>query len=300
MPTFDLFHLNEWMAGLVRWNRYDVPKVLSLATIERTRRNDAEPDSLSKEIEEAERDVAQTANLILTPHWLRDQAIADFEVEGSRVEAFPMEGRFLNEWDCPLDLGHVKMDIQVGPLDRLILFVGPLEHAAGVDILLEALPVVLSRIPNLRLAYAGAGAMHGHLHHRAQQLGVAHAVRLLGDVERSFLTRLLRASEVLILPSRYRYPFDDATIDLARLAGRPVVTTHSGPAHLIRHEENGLITYDNPGSMVWAMDRALGEPHHAERMGRAGKRSSDYLPNWSEVAHRFLELCASRFPELTT
>ena len=70
-----------------------------------------------------------------------------------------------------------------------------------------------------------------------------------------------------MLPSRCRLPFDDAVVDLARKAARPVVTTHGGPAHLIRHEENGLITYDNPGSMVWALDRILSDPAHAERMG---------------------------------
>src|SRR2546427_2645305 len=31
------------------------------------------------------------------------------------------------------------------PLDRLLLFVGTLEHATGVDLLLEALPVLLQR-----------------------------------------------------------------------------------------------------------------------------------------------------------
>ena len=70
-----------------------------------------------------------------------------------------------------------------------------------------------------------------------------------------------------MLPSRYRIPFDDAVVDLARKAARPVITTHGGPAHLVRHEETGIITYDNPGSMVWAMDRVLGDPASAERMG---------------------------------
>ena len=94
----------------------------------------------------------------------------------------------------------------------------------------------------------------------------------------------MRAAEALVLPSRYRVPFDDAVVDLARRAGRPVVTTHGGPAHLVRHEENGVITYDNPGSMVWAVDRILGDPGHAERMGRNGRRAGDGAVVWGEVA----------------
>src|SRR5205823_516828 len=116
---------------------------------------------------------------------------------------------------------------------------------------------------------------------------------LLGHVEGPPLTRLLRAAEALVLPSRYRVPFDDAVVDLARRAGKPVVTTHGGPAHLVRHEENGILTYDNPGSMVWAVDRILGDPNHAERMGQSGRHSDNQGGvMWSEVANHYLDLCA--------
>jgi len=275
------------------------PTVLSLGSIEATRRNGTAPTPLSLEVQRVERAVARTADRVLVPLWLRDRAAAELGVEPGLVHPFPMEGRLANEWECPLDHGQVKMGFGVGPLDRLILFVGPLEHAAGVDILLEALPTLLGRAPNARLAFIGAGPMWGHLEHRAHALGVAHAVRLLGHVEGPAVGRLVRAAEAVVLPSRCRVPFDDAVVDLARKAGRPVVTTTSGPAHLVRHGENGLVTYDNPGSMVWAVDRILGDPAHAERMGQHGRRGTESAPRWSEVARHYLEWCAESFPALT-
>jgi glycogen(starch) synthase len=270
-----------------------------LTSVEATRRNGSAPSPLSLEIQQAERAVARGADCILTPEWLRQQAATELGVDGARVHAFPMEGRVPNEWECPLDPGRVKMDIGFGPVDRLLMFVGPLEYAAGVDLLVEALPTLLSRAGNLRLAFAGAGNMHNPLQQRAHQLGVAHAVRFLGHVEGPLLPRLLRSAEAMVLPSRYRVPFDDRVVDLARRAGRPVVTTHGGPAYLIRHEENGLITYDNPGSMVWALDRILGDPAHAERMGQKGRRADESAVVWSEVSRYYLELCGAEFPELT-
>src|SRR5262249_21346066 len=254
---------------------------------------------LSRAVEQAERDATRTPGCVLTPDWLRDRAVAELGLDGGRVVAFPMEARLPNEWEAPLDFGQVKVEVGLGPLDRLMLFVGPLEPAAGPDLLIEALPVLLQRAGNLRLALVGAGYLHCSLQDRANQLGVAHAVRLLGHVEGPRLTRLLRAGEGLVLPSRHRVAFDDAVVDLGRRAGRPVVTTHGGPAHLVRHEETGIVTYDNPGSMVWALDRILGDPIHAERMGRNGKRSDNQTVSWSEVARRYLELCAACFPELT-
>jgi glycogen(starch) synthase len=298
LPPFDLLHLHEWMTGMGP-SAGARPTILSLGSIEATRRNGAAATALSREIEQAEREVARAADCVLTPDWLREKALTELGVDGDRVRAFPMEGRMPNEWECPLDYGQVKGEIGFGPLDRLVLFVGPLEHAAGVDLLLEALPVLLQRWSNLRLAFVGLGHQYGHLEPRAHQRGVAYAVRLLGHVEGPKLTRLLRAAEALVLPSRYRVPFDDAVVDLARRAGRPVVTTHGGPAHLVRHEETGVVTYDNPGSIVWALDRVLGDPEHARRMGHNGRREETSAPRWSDVARHYLELCAACFPELT-
>lgn len=298
LPPFDLMHLHEWMSGYVQ-RPGELPSILSLGSVEATRRNGTPPSPLSLAVQQAERETAQAASYVLTPDWLRDRAIDELALDGARVRAFPMEGRMPNEWECHLDYGQVKKEIGVGPLDRLLLFVGPLEHAAGVDLLIEALPVLLRRWSNLRIAYIGAGNQSGALQHRAHELGVAYAVRFLGHVEGPMVTRLVRSAEALVLPSRYRMPLDDAVVDLARRAGRPVVTTHGGPAHLIRHEETGVVTYDNPGSMVWAADRILGDPVHAQQMGQNGRRADQGMVVWSEVARYYLELCGACFPELT-
>jgi glycosyltransferase involved in cell wall biosynthesis len=298
MPPFDLIHLHEWMTGVGSWLGHR-PTVLSLGSVEATRRGHNPADDKSREIEQLERQLARRAGCVLTPPWLRDRAISELGLDAGRVHAFGMEGRMPNEWEAPLDVGHVKMGFGMGPLDRVVLFIGPLEHAAGVDILLEAVPVLLRRWNNVRLAYVGNGPMRGQLEWRAREMGIEWAVRFLGDQGGQPLTNLLRASEALVLPSRYRIAMDDAVVDLARKASRPVVTTHGGPAHLVRHEENGLITYDNPGSMVWAVDRVLSDPGHAERMGQNGRRSEGGTLRWSEVAHHYLQGCVSWFPELT-
>jgi glycogen(starch) synthase len=298
MPPFDLIHAHEWMTSTGDWLGYR-PTVLSLHTIESTRRGDRPGDDLSRLIERTEREAAKNAGVVLTPTWLRERAVAELGLAANRTFAFAMEGRLPNEWEAPLDVGRVKMRYGVGPLDRMLLFVGPLEHAAGVDLLVESLPTVLRRHGNTRLAFVGNGPMQGALERRAGELGVGHTVRFLGHQGGSDLVQLLRAAEALVLPSRYRIPLDDAVVDLARKAGRAVVTTHGGPAHLVRHEENGLVTYDNPGSMVWALDRILGDPGHSERMGQNGRRSEGATMRWSEVARQYLESCVAWFPELT-
>lgn len=294
----DLIHLHEWMTGFGSW--FEAARtVLSIGSVEATRRNGAAAGETSLAIERAEREIAAAVNHVLAPDWLCEKLPGELGIDSTRVHAFPMEGRLPNEWECELDYGRVKGEIGLGPLDRLVLFIGPLEHAAGGDLMIEALPVLLQRWGNLRVAFAGGGEQYGQLQHRAAELGVDYAVRLLGHVESEQITRLLRASEAVALPSRYRVPFDDAVVELAGRAGRPVVTTHGGPAHLVRHGETGLVTYDNPGSIVWAVGELLGDAVHARQMGAMGRAGDGLVPNWSELGRRYLEFCAACFPELT-
>jgi glycosyltransferase involved in cell wall biosynthesis len=302
MAGFNLFHLHEWMTGLAPWLGTR-PTVLSLSSTESTRMNGNHPSALSQEISKIEGELLQVMDCVLTPEWLRSKLIGEFKLNESRVHAFPMEGRAPNEWETPLDTGQVKAGIGFGPLDRMALFVGPLTHAAGLDLLLEALPTLLHRAPNLRVAAIGCGPQQGRLQQRAHELRVAHALRLLGHRDGDALKPILRSAEALVLPSRSRVAQDDAVVHLARLAGKAVVTTHGGPAWLVRHEETGLITYDNPGSMVWALDRILGDVKNTERMGNNGRdhngsHGSGSICQWSDVARFYLDLCASSFPEL--
>jgi len=298
LPAFDLYHIHEWMAGLAPWVSCR-PTVLSATSLEATRRQGAAASPLSREIQRLERQLAHDVDAVLTPDGLRERACSELGLGAGRVHPFPMEARLPDEWEFPLDVGKVKMGIGFGPFDRLLLYIGPLEHPAGVDLLVEALPTLLHRCSAARLAFAGSGPMHGHLEGLARHLGIGHAVRVLGDLPRDAVIRLLRAAEALALPSRQRIPWDDAVVDMARRAGKPVVTTHGGPAHLVRHEENGIITYDNPNSMVWALERVLREPEHARQLGLNGKRGGSYSVSWGEVTSRYLDLCASLFPELT-
>jgi hypothetical protein len=92
---------------------------------------------------------------------------------------------------------------------------------------------------------------------------------------------------------------DEAVVALARRAARPVLTTHAGPGHLVAHERTGVVTYDNPGSVVWGTSRLLDDPVHTERMGQNGKQAADDgVPGWSLVARHYADVCAEVFPAL--
>lgn len=294
---FDLVHLHEWMTAVAPQSGH-VPTVLSLTSLECVRRNGAEADEVSREVEKHEVEAARAADVVLVPGWLRDTALDVLGLEAGRVVPFDMEGRPESIWDREQDFGRVKGSFGLGPFDRLVTFVGPLIPEAGVDLLVEALPASLSRTPCARVVLVGEGWMRDALWNRAHQLGVAHALRTPGHVGLEGLAALLRASEALALPSRGRVEGDEHVAGLARLAGIPLIVTHTGPSHCASHEQTGLVTYDNPGSIVWALDRILGAPDHAGQMGLRGRVHQPGPPHWSRVARIFSDLCAERFAGL--
>lgn len=83
-----------------------------------------------------------------------------------------------------------------------ILFVGRLVPGKGVDVLLNALPAILSRHPDATLTIAGGGPERDKLAGLARQLGVDQCVSFIGPVANASLASRYRCATLLVLPSR--------------------------------------------------------------------------------------------------
>jgi glycosyltransferase involved in cell wall biosynthesis len=153
---------------------------------------------------------------------------------------------------------EAKRGLDLEPSSPVVLFAGNLAYDAGADILLDAIVTVCcSGDREALFLFAGEGAMRCELQGRASRAGLERRCRFLGDVPASDFNRVLRACDFVVIPGRV--PQGE---DLARMAvanGKPVLTTHqAATGGVIVHGRNGLITYDNPGSLVWGIRELLG------------------------------------------
>jgi glycosyltransferase involved in cell wall biosynthesis len=112
----------------------------------------------------------------------------------------------------------------VGPDQFLLLAVGKLTQCKGHVFLLDALPAILARHPQVCLAVAGDGELLEPLRNQAARLGIAEKVRFLGY--RNDVPDLIHGADLFVFPSCVE-GFGCAAID-AMLAGVPVVTTTAG------------------------------------------------------------------------
>jgi hypothetical protein len=171
----------------------------------------------------------------------------------------------------------------VGAEDPLVLFAGRLSWQKGPDLLVDALPGVLSRHPQAKFVFAGAGHMREQLEQRVGTIGVKPATRFLGHRNGDELVGLFKGADLVCVPSRNE-PFGIVILE-AWSAGRPVVATRlGGPAEFVRHEDTGLTVGDNVGSIGWGVSRLLANQAEGRRMGRNGRREAETHFSWDTVA----------------
>ncbi|MFQ5399216.1 MAG: glycosyltransferase [Anaerolineae bacterium] len=157
-------------------------------------------------------------------------------------------------------LKEVALPVEL-PKDRpLLLFCGFVRPYKGLDILLDAIPLVLAKRP-LHLLIAGE-FWHGTAEYRAQieRLALQDAVTIIDEyIPDEVLAAYMNRADVVILP--YRNATQSAIIQLAFGHGKPVITTNvGGLGEVVEDGRTGLVVPpDNPQTLAKAIERYFDE-----------------------------------------
>ncbi|MGE9296853.1 MAG: glycosyltransferase [Puniceicoccales bacterium] len=254
------------------------PLVLSLHATEKERasmRGRAPNEAALK----AEGAALKKADWVITPHSeTRNQLIADQGIREDRVVILP--DLFQGVIPQAFDPGAVKKRYHLSPVAPLALFSGEVSHASGADLLLTAMEHVCGNHHEAQLIFAGNGPLRQELESRAHHSGHGGRIRFVGHVTRDEFMDLLAASDFVVIPARTWQ--DEGLAHLALENGKSVLTTHQARIGCVNHGENGLVVYDNPGSVIWGLQEMFNNPHHhgqhlAHRRQAAAPQSMDGL-----------------------
>lgn len=120
---------------------------------------------------------------------------------------------------------EVRAELELEPLQRLVLTVGRFDFPKGYDVLVEAIAVLQQRgqLGQQVFVFAGDGATMPAMRALADRLGVAHHIRFLG--RRGDVYRLLKGADLLVMPSRW----EGLPLSLveALVAGLPVIASNT-------------------------------------------------------------------------
>jgi glycosyltransferase involved in cell wall biosynthesis len=140
----------------------------------------------------------------------------------------------------PLDYAPNETDDEAPTAESCtITFAGRLVHGKGCDFLIRSIARLCTSFPT-RLLIAGDGPERQRLESLTLSLGVTHVVEFLGLVHD--MPRLMRASDIVVVPSAEFVESCPMTPLEAMASGKPVVTTRNGGLpELVLDGETGLL-----------------------------------------------------------
>jgi glycosyltransferase involved in cell wall biosynthesis len=158
-----------------------------------------------------------------------------------------------------------------GPEDGLrLLFVGRLAPVKGLRLFMEAMSNLLPRLPHLRLTIVGDGPDRKELEALALPLG--DSVQFLGYRSQSDVAALMKASDIIVLPSLAEGV--PVVLMEAMASAKPVIATQvAGVSELVEDGVNGCLV--PPGSveaLVDAVLRLAPDKEARRKMGENGRR----------------------------
>ena len=183
-----------------------------------------------------------------------------------------------------------------------LVTVARLERHKGIDTVIEALPAILDRAPDVRYAVAGTGPDRERLEKLVQKRGLGDRVRFLGGVSDQELPAFYNLASVYVGASRRaeRLGVEGFGISLveASACGLPVVAGNSGGIpDAVRDGETGfLVPPEDPAAFADAICRVLADGALARRLGENGRRAVETHFNWDRVVRdlRAIEAEAAR------
>jgi phosphatidylinositol alpha-1,6-mannosyltransferase len=178
---------------------------------------------------------------------------------------------------------------------RVMLTLTRLVPRKGIDKVLEALPAVAAKFPDLLYLVVGEGPQREDLQKMTQSLGIESLVKFAGAVAHGETRHFYNSAQIVLLPNRV----EDGDADglplvflEANACARPVIGGKAaGSAEIIHDGENGvLVDGRDSGEIAAAICALLGDETRRAAMGRKGREMAQAW-GWSARAQLFLQAC---------
>ena len=165
---------------------------------------------------------------------------------------------------------------------------GRLVYEKGADLLVEAAPRVLNRLPQAKFVIAGRGPLLPALSQRVHEMYLTDKILLSGFVSDDDRDRLYVAADLCVFPSRYE-PFGIVALE-SMAAGTPVVVSDvGGLGTVVDHGQTGLTSYpENVDSLAWAIIQVLEDTEAAASKAKRALETVQERMTWPVIARQTL------------
>ncbi len=283
---YSLIHVHDWLtasAGIELKHAWKIPLVTTIHATERGRHHSHLPSETSHNINQLEWQVCfESWRLIVCSSYMAGELRRFFDVPLDKVTLIP-NGVDVTPFESCSDERVRELKGRFAPNgERLLFYVGRITPEKGIQVLLQALPSILERHPNVRLLVAGRNSEQ--MQPLVDELGIEEAVELLGFVDSETRDCLYRSVDAAVFPSLYE-PFGIVALE-AMAAGCNVIASEvGGLAEVVDHRRTGLTVRANDSqSIAWAVDQIFTDQVQAHAMRARALQEVTRSYNWGAIA----------------
>ncbi|MEM7127876.1 MAG: glycosyltransferase family 4 protein [Chloroflexota bacterium] len=299
---YDLIHNHDWLTGtasVTLKHEWKTPLLTTIHATERGRHQGHLPSETSKQIDRIEGHTCYEAwRVIACSDFMRQEIQSYFGVPSDKVDIIANGIDSRSQYKASPELIQ-RLRKKFSPnRERLLYFVGRITPEKGLHVLIQAMPQILEKYPDVRLL-AGGKNSEKYLP-LAHELGVAHAVNFLGYLTDEERDHLYQVVDCAIIPSLYE-PFGIVALEAMALGCNIITTDVGGLGEVVNHTENGLTVYPNDAaSIAWAVDQLFNDPDSARKRRRTALQEVKERYNWGVIAQETAYLYAEIIRERAT
>lgn len=283
---YDLIHNHDWLtasASIALKHEWKTPLLTTIHATERGRHQGHLSSEMSHQIDALEGQVCyESWRVIACSGYMRQELSEFFSVPDDKVDVIPNGVNVRGLYRCHTETAHAYRQRYSNDGERLLFFVGRITYEKGVQVLIKAMPNILSKYPKTRLLVAGKNSEQ--MWAMVQEMRLGHAVTLLGFISDQQRDYLYQSVDVAIFPSLYE-PFGIVALEAMALGCHVIASGVGGLAEIVQHKQNGLTIYPNdPESIAWAVDNLFSHPQEALQQRQFAKQQVTSLYSWRNIA----------------
>jgi glycosyltransferase involved in cell wall biosynthesis len=294
---FDIISAHDWLsaiAGVLVKKETGVPLVFHIHSTEWGRVSNGSPT-----IKEIEKTAAQIADAIITVSYPMQEDLIRHGFPGEKIKVC-WNGVDPEKYDptkvSKEDVERLREKYGIGSEERMLLFIGRLTGVKGIINLIKAMPMILNKHPEAKLAILGKGELEQTISDLIRILGIEERIKTRFEFV-SEQERILHyaASDLCIFPSQYE-PFGIVALEAMSME-KPVVVGASGVSGFrdvvipSGPEQTGIhVNGNNPADIAWGINALLEDMERAKEMGKRGRIRVKQYFTWEKVAERTLSI----------
>jgi glycogen(starch) synthase len=290
---FDIVHGHDWLVANAcdhLAKRFGSPLVTTIHATEHGRHQGWVNKHPQIYIHGVERWITNRSDRVIAcSTFMREQIVDIFGVPESSVEVIP-NGIDTDDIRPQNDAELLRLRAEfAAPDESLVLLVGRLVYEKGFQVALEAMPMVIERLPATRFIVAGSGPHEEELRRQAEELGLMKSGTFVGWIGDDVLHSLYAIADVCVVPSIYE-PFGLVALEAMASSCPCIVADTGGLREVVPHDEVGLrFRARDPESLAEMTIRVLAD---AKLCRRLTAEAFEHLRrfDWTDVAERTAEV----------